>query len=289
MHFPRKQLRFMQQKSMLLDQLLVAYGHLPHHPGKGMLYDRFLPHVERTWGLPRLRTRFGVRFECDLHDKVTREIYYIGFDRKDCRILKRLVKPGDVVIDAGANIGYFSLLFAKWMGGRGIVHAFEPFPESARRFKRNLELNPQLEPVVRLHQLALSEFEGRIGMNVPDQGNQGCNYLNDAGGVEVEVATLDAFCDREHLARVDLIKIDVEGSEVAVLQGAERTIQRFRPVLMIEVNPSTLQNFGYCARDLIQAIGRHGYRLYYGSRFGLKLLKRLPEQGEEPNVYAFPI
>jgi len=279
----------MWQKSMLLDQLLVAYGHFPHHPGKGVLYERLLPHVERAWGQPRLRTRFGVRFECDLRDKVTREIYYIGFDRKDCRILKRLVKPGDVVIDAGANIGYFSLLFAKWMGVRGIVHAFEPFPESARRFERNLGLNPQLEPAVRLHRLALSDFEGRIGMKVPDQNNQGCNYLNNAGGVEVEVATLDAFCDREPLPRVDLIKIDVEGSEVALLQGAERTIQRFRPVLMIEVNPSTLQNFGHSARDLIQAIGRHGYRLYYGSRFGLRVLKRLPTLGEEPNVYAFPI
>jgi hypothetical protein len=110
-----------------------------------------------------------------------------------------------------------------------------------------------------------------------------------AGEREVEVVTLDTFCDAQRLPRVDLIKIDVEGSEVALLRGAERTIQRFRPVLMIEVNPSTLQNFGYTARDLIEAIGRHGYRLHYGSRFGLKLLKRLPVYGEEPNVYAFPI
>ena len=126
-------------------------------------------------------------------------------------------------------------------------------------------------------------------MKVPDQGNQGCNYLSTGGEGAVEVMTLDAFCDRERLLKVDLIKIDVEGSEVALLRGAERTIQRFRPVLMIEVNPSTLQNFGYTARDLIQSVGRYGYRLHYGSRLGLKLLKSLPTYGDEPNVFAFPI
>ena len=57
---------------------------------------------------------------------------------------------------------------------------------------------------------------------------------------------------------------------------------------MIEVNPSTLQRFGYTARDLIEAIGQYGYRMYYGIRLGLKLLKRLPVNGEEPDIYAFP-
>jgi FkbM family methyltransferase len=215
-------------------------------------------------------------------------IYYTGFDRKDCRIVRRLVKPGDVIIDAGANVGYFSLLFAKWLRGKGNVHAFEPFPETARRFGRNLELNQRLKPVVHLHRSALSDFIGKMGMSVPDQKNQGCNYLGDAGERDVEVTTVDAFCEKERLIRVNLIKVDVEGSEVALLRGAEQTIRRFRPVLMIEVNPSTLQRFGYTARDLIEAIGQYGYRMYYASRFGLRLLQRLPVYGEEPNIYAFP-
>jgi FkbM family methyltransferase len=273
----------------LLDQLLVAYGHLPHHPGKGKVYDRLLPLVKGTWRTPRLRTRFGVCFECDLNDKLTRYLYYQGLWRRDCRILARLIKPGQVIIDAGANIGYFAFLFAKWMRGNGIVHAFEPFPGTAMRFERNLALNPRLQPVIRLHRSAISDFVGRTTMCAPDQGNQGCNFLNPAGETEVSVTTLDAFCESERLTRVDMIKIDVEGSEVALLRGAEETIRRFHPVLMIEVNPSTLQNFGCTARDLIEAIGRYGYRLHYSARFGLKPLERLPVYGEEPNVFAFPI
>jgi len=274
---------------VLLDQLLVAYSHLPHHPGKGLIYDRLMPLVECSWEAPRIRTRYDVRFECDLTDKVTREIYYAGFDRKDCRILKRLVKPGAVILDVGANVGYFSLLCAKWILGRGAVHAFEPFPKTVRRFERNVELNPGLQPVVHLHRSALSDFIGTMGMKVPDQGNQGCNFLNATGGSSVDVTTLDSFCEKEQLSRIDIIKIDVEGSEIALLRGAEETIRRFRPVLMVEVNPSTLKNFGKTPADLIQAIARHGYRLHYAGRAGLKLLQRLPAYGEEPNIFAFPI
>jgi hypothetical protein len=58
---------------------------------------------------------------------------------------------------------------------------------------------------------------------------------------------------------------------------------------MIEINPATLQRSGYTALEVIEAIGRHGYRMYYAGRFGFKLLQRLPVYGEEPNIYAFPI
>jgi len=281
--------KYSGKKNVVLERLLVAYGHLPHHPGKGMIYDRLFPLVESSWEAPRIRTRFGVRFECDLTDKVTREIYYTGFDRKDCRILKRLVKPGDVILDAGANVGYFSLLCARWMRAKGVVHAFEPFPQTVRKFERNLELNPGLQPVVHLHRAALSNFIGTMGMCVPDQRNQGCNFLSSTGGLNVDVTTLDSFCENGQLSRIDLIKIDVEGSEVALLQGAEQVLRRFRPVLMIEANPCALKNFGNAPLDLIQAITRHGYRLSYAGRFGLKPLLRLPTYGEEPNVFAFPI
>ena len=103
----------------ILDRALVAYSYLPHHPGQGFIIDRILPRLEPPSNRLRPRTRFGIRFECDLTDKLIREIYYYGFDRRDCRVLSRLVESGQVVLDIGANIGYFSLLFAKWVGATG--------------------------------------------------------------------------------------------------------------------------------------------------------------------------
>jgi FkbM family methyltransferase len=275
---------------MLLDRLLTAYSYVPHHPGKGRVFDRLLPHLEGTWKETRTRTRYRVRFECDLRDKVPREIFYTGFDRADCRVLRNLVKPGAIVLDAGANIGYFSLLCAQWMRKEGIVHAFEPFPLTIARFERNLDLNPSLRGMVRVHNFALSDFVGTIGMSVPDTGNSGCNYLNSKAAGAVNVMTLDSFVESEKLPRIDLIKIDVEGSELALLRGAQRSIERFRPVLMVEVNPFALNNLGNTATDLIRLIGGFGYVMYRATRTGrLRVFDRVPSLGEEPNVFAFPI
>jgi FkbM family methyltransferase len=274
----------------VLDRALAAYSYLPHHPGQGLIVDRILPRLEPPLNGLRSRTRYGVRFECDLADKVTREIYYYGFNCRDCRVLSRLVRPGQVVLDIGANIGYFSLLFAKWVGAAGAVHAFEPFPETVLRLKRNLELNACLNSIVRIHELAISDAVGSLSMAVPDQGNSGCNYLRTDGSRTIEVTTLDAFVQQERLSRVDLIKIDIEGSEVALLEGARETIERFRPVFMIEVNPSALQRFSKTSADLIGLLGKHRYRMSCATPIGtLKPLSHLPVYGQEPNVFAFPI
>jgi FkbM family methyltransferase len=274
----------------VLDRALTAYSYLPHHPGKGWIYDRVLPSASRAWDKPRIRSRFGAKFECDLRDKLAREIYFVGFVRRDCRVLRRLIKPGDVILDVGANIGYFCLLFAKWLRGTGRVYAFEPFPRTVERLKRNLELNPRLKALVHLRETAVSDFVGSLSMSAPDEGNSGCNYLSARGKADVAVTTLDAFVQQESFSRVDLIKVDVEGSEVALLKGARETLERFRPLVMIEVNPSTLGRFQHTAGDVISLLGKYRYRLAYANRLGvLRPLWRLPAEGEEPNIFGFPI
>jgi hypothetical protein len=103
-------------------------------------------------------------------------------------------------------------------------------------------------------------------MSVPDLGNQGCNFLSGADPVSVEKTTVDEFCER--LNRIDLIRIDVEGSEVELLRGADRTIRPFRPILMIAANPLTLRKFGHTAAHLVEAVCRYGYRLHYAAGLG---------------------
>lgn len=274
----------------VLERTLAAYSYLPHHPGKGWIYDRLLRGSSGAWEKPRIRNRFGVKFECDLKDKLAREIYFVGYVRRDCHVLRRLIKPGDVILDVGAHIGYFSLLFAKWLRGRGKVYAFEPFPRTVQRLKRNLELNPRLGGLVRLRETAVSDFVGSISMSAPSEGNSGCNYLSASGDGNVAVTTLDAFAQQESFSRVDLIKIDVEGSEVELLEGARETLERFRPLVMIEVNPSTLRRFQHTAGDVISLLGKYRYRMAYANRLGiLKPLPHLPGDGEEPNIFGFPV
>src|SRR6476660_4102276 len=98
----------------LLAHFLTAYAFLPHHPGKGILVKHLLTMMPIDTGPSRICNRMGIRFECDLRDHVGRHIYYSIFERRDTLRLSRILKPGQVVVDAGANVGYYSLLFAKW-------------------------------------------------------------------------------------------------------------------------------------------------------------------------------
>ncbi len=128
-----------------------------------------------------------------------------------------------------------------------------------------------------------------MAMSVPDEGNCGCNHLSTNGPVKVEVTTLDAYVRQMQLARVDFIKIDVEGAEVSLLKGAEETINRYHPTLIIEINASTLRRFGKTPADLIGTREKHSYRRSCAKRIGgLNPLTRVPVFGEEPNVFAFP-
>jgi FkbM family methyltransferase len=273
----------------LIDRLLTAYSYLPAHPGKGRVYDRFVPQLNLSD--KRIRTRYGVTFECDMADKVEREIYWTGFNPRDVRILNRLITPGMVVLDAGANIGYFSLLCAKWLHDSGQVYSFEPFPQSAEKLRKNQRLNPKFAPRIELHQIALSNFIGAASMDEPEKDNAGCNHLALGLKGPIAVTTLDAWVEYKKISRVDLIKVDIEGAELAFLDGAVDSIKRFRPILMIEVNESTLVRFGSTSVDLLGRIKQLGYSVFEADRFGFNLipLPRIPGMGEEPNVYAFPV
>lgn len=126
-------------------------------------------------------------------------------------------------------------------------------------------------------------------MAVPDSTNCGCNFVA-AGPGKIRRTTIDAFIQSQALERVDLIKVDIEGSEIAFLEGAAETIAKFRPRLMIEVNSLTLQRFGKTSAELVGLLGKYRYQLATATTIGgFKPLDRLPVYGEEPNVYAFPI
>lgn len=265
----------------MLRRLVSAYGSLPHHPGKGLIIDQFLPLISDEFNRTKIRNCQGVKYYCDLRDKLTRELYYFGFNPRDRRVLRRFINTTSVVLDAGANIGYYSLLMAKW--GAAEVHSFEPFPSTAEKFRANLSINLDLANRVILHTAALSDHSGSTNMTVTDDGNCGCNRIEGEG--PISVTTIDEFCG--NMKRLDFVKIDVEGTEIAVLNGARDTILRCRPNLMIEVNESTLRHYGRSSSDLISWLKDAGYKLSVATRFGgLAPLEHIPTLGEEPNVFA---
>lgn len=147
-------------------------------------------------------------------------------------------REGDVVIDGGGCWGDTALYFADLVGPRGRVYSFEFDGENQEVFRRNLALNPHLEGIVRIVPKAMWVESGReISYRTDGPATTLAGPPCDAGGADARVLTLaiDDLAAEEGLDRVDFIKMDIEGSELSALRGAERTLRSFRPTLAISI------------------------------------------------------
>lgn len=153
------------------------------------------------------------------------------------RLLASCLRPGMIVVDVGANIGYYALLEARLVGPRGRVLAIEPVPENARMFLHNLQANGYEN--VAFRQVAISNRNGMSKMHVSARSNH--HSLHDVpwqtADLDVPVCTLDALLKDEVLSSLDVIRMDLEGHEIAVLDGMTATIEKYHPRLLVEVHP----------------------------------------------------
>jgi hypothetical protein len=117
------------------DRILTIYGKAsPAHPGKWGVIDSLTSCAQPVWTDARVATYNGIRFELDLTEYIERHIYHREFNPWETRFLSKAERPGWVAIDAGANVGYYSLLLSRLVGTEGFVHAFEP---AARNWQKS--------------------------------------------------------------------------------------------------------------------------------------------------------
>jgi FkbM family methyltransferase len=206
----------------------------------------------------RRARRDGLWFDLDLSDYMQWTVYY-SVEKPVRARLYDLAVPGNVAIDVGANIGEVLLNFAQRVGPTGRAIGFEAHPETVRHCMSNLALNAVENAEV--HGVGLGKAEGKLAFGRQCVSNSGADRFMAAGEgtIEVPVTALDDFADRAALDAVDLIKIDVEGFEMNVLLGGERTIERFRPVMFIELCDDNLRAQGSSAAELVGWLDRHGY------------------------------
>ncbi len=176
--------------------------------------------------------------------------------------LAALVEPGQTVYDVGANIGFFTMLCSRLVGPEGRVFAFEPIPENLATLRHNVALNG-LSNVTIVEQ-ALSSSTGTAEMfvspwsafhslNVEGASKQS-DHEPQEGQITVQTVTLDEFAGREGVRSPDLLKVDVEGAELIVLEGAPETLHSRRPLLLCELHDthaayeSFVQEIGYDVR-----------------------------------------
>jgi FkbM family methyltransferase len=219
----------------------------------------------RGQGFDRLRRRLRGTYERMLSSggmtsvlpggeaiEVAPEHRYITWNIEEYDAFRAAVRSGDTVIDAGANVGCYALLFGCWVGSSGHVYAFEPDPRAYEGLSRHVDLNG-LRSIVTPINAAVSDGtrpDARMVVN----GSPGVSRLAamqpEAHTISVATTSIDEFCAR-HQITPRVIKIDVEGAELDVLRGARDTIARTHDLqLFVEMHPSLWRAAGIDADDL---------------------------------------
>jgi len=197
-----------------------------------------------------------------------RLIYCVNFEWRERQFLNKYLKPGDIFIDIGANIGLFTLIASRRVGDKGKVYSFEPCSKTFQRLVKNVELNRMLN--VKCFQTALSDHHGQIQMNMSLDGHDAWNSIAQpfAGRsfsteMVMTVKWEDFVRENNLMGRVTLMKIDVEGWESHVLYGGYETFKRHdAPVLQVEFTDQASQSAGTSCQALYRQLEELGYQMF---------------------------
>jgi FkbM family methyltransferase len=214
-----------------------------------------------------IRCRYGIRVRVEPDPMYVGPYLFGDYEPATTALIRRLVRPGDVTFDVGANFGWYSALLARLVAGRGEVHAFEPVPALARLARETLSLSGS--PPVTLNPVALGRESGMTTIytfaGLP-HGHASLSDLGraDASSHECPITTLDEYAGERDIARVDLIKVDVEGHERDVFLGGRTILSRpDAPIVAFEVNPFCLAHAGLAADDLRTTLVELGYESFW--------------------------
>ena len=188
------------------------------------------------------------------------------WERQTSAVFKEIIQPGMVIVDIGANIGYFSFLSAILSGPTGSVHAFEPCPEYRKRMLNSLECN--CFDQIRVMPYALSDkkqqrnlYKGLASARMEKwtHADPVFNKIHDV--IVVDCMTLDDYSS-QNLSRLDVLKIDVDGHEVNVVNGGRNTIEKYKPVIVIELYEPALNDAGTSVTELLDIFEELNYVPY---------------------------
>ncbi|BCW88335.1 hypothetical protein sos41_14740 [Alphaproteobacteria bacterium SO-S41] len=215
------------------------------------------------------KSRIGFLKEYDVFGS-RRDRYFAMLPQHDLSALylflskARLERPINSILDVGANIGLASFCIHDLVPA-AIVHAFEPSRQTFTLLERNISHNG-LSDSVHVHCLAAGDTNGSLSFRDDEDFLAGSAVGTGDDAYEVAGVTLDAFAAAQGIAAIDMIKIDVEGYELAVLDGARETIRANDPIVFFECNPSALVRSNIELRDFLEAASNHLGDLYVVDR-----------------------
>ena len=208
----------------------------------------------------------------------------------ETKIVKNEIKPNDVVIDIGAHIGYFTLLFAKLVGPEGKVFSFEPEPKNFELLTKNIEINNYDNVITeskivsdKNEKCTLYTFETSSGANRIYKPNENANTKP----IEVDSISLDEyFKNSEFLKRIKFVKIDVEGAELLVLKSMKSIFQNNNNIkLLLEFNPKFLLEIGSKSSDFFNLLHSESFSIFFIDGKNHKLIPLNSDTELDPKLF----
>ena len=185
---------------------------------------------------------------------------HVSWNPDEYRAFREVVRPGVTVMDIGANVGAYTLMFATWVGERGRVFAFEPAPDTCEGLRTHVAING-FDDRVTVIQAAVAAAVGEAPFSVHPSGGASslaAGDLPDATSVRVATETIDNIC-RDHALLPAVIKIDVEGAELEVLRGARNTLALPGLHVFVEFHPAAWREAGLTPGAIEQELRDQGF------------------------------
>ncbi len=228
--------------------------------GKGKLAELIVPRA-----VTRDALIFGSWFSLDTSDYLQRHIYAGSFEREETRVVCRILRPGMTFVDVGANVGYYTALAAQLVGPTGSVFAFEPSDYAFPRLSRMIEKNGLT--CARAIKCALADspgdrflYGGTVDEDPADIRTATMVPCDNPRRALVRTETLDHMAEELNIRHIDFLKIDVDGLEPLVLQGADRLIREGRiSNIMMECAEYWFQRMNTGTGELVERLRGSGY------------------------------
>ena len=195
--------------------------------------------------------------------KLSAEIFVRGvYEPLETELVKQNVCEGDVVIDIGANIGYYTLLFSKLVGENGKVYAFEPDFENFSYLSRNVEINACSNVVLVNKAVSNQTGKAKLYRSTVNPGDHCIYNLGDRESVEIEIIRLDDYFN-SHSEKIDFIKLDIQGAEGKALHGMLSILSRnINMKIITEFWPERIKVSGAEPSSFLRLLEGHGFEMY---------------------------
>ena len=199
------------------------------------------------------------------------------YEEEDNYLVFQCVNDGDIIFDIGANIGWYSLLFSKYFS-KAKIFSFEPIYETFKFLKNNIKLNNANN--IQAFNYGISNLNGKGGFYYCPEGSVIASQKNLVNSdiaklIDCDLVTLDRFVTENKISQLDFLKCDIEGGELFALQGGKNAIERFLPIIFVELFHLWTNQFDYHPNDIIYMLKIMGYRCYVPMKTKMQEIENL--------------